>query len=310
MSAAKKQTASASPAWLGNLFSWLLGAGRPVLILLVLIGAFSGGTYLAWRKLKTRILGAPEYRVGPEQVELTPPLPDWIHCDIRAEVFCDPSLDGTLLLVDDDLTERISKAFRQHPWVASVGPVTKQYPASSGPTSVKVPLVYRKPACMVEVPGGLVAVDAEGVLLPSEENFTPQEATHYPRVVGVDRKPSLPAGRRWGDARVVGGAEIAAALGTAWEPMRLDRIETLPVDPAQNAAGDSGRRAMEPIFVLFTRGKTQIYWGYAPGANMLGEISAAEKVARLQQYLADHDTLDGPQGQLDVRKLREAKVQQ
>jgi hypothetical protein len=278
---------------------WLL-----VLLGIALAVGVIGGPYLAWRKLKSRILSSPEYRVGPEQVEITP-APAWIHSDIRAEVFRDPSLDGPLWLTDDNLTEQIATAFSLHPWVAKVTRVTKRHPTSTNPTAVKVELVYRQPVCMVEVPGGVLAVDAEGVLLPSED-FSPIEATRYPRLVGTDQKPTGPPGRRWADARVVGGAEIAAALGPAWEVMRLQRIVPLAAGAADHSVDQSDRRAREPIFALFTRAGTQVLWGYAPGANMLGEPSAAEKVARLQHYLAVHDTLDGPQGQpqkLDVRTL-------
>ena len=108
----------------------------------------------------------------------------------------------------------------------------------------------------------------------------------------------------------MGGAEIATALGPLWETMRLKRIEPLDADPAAGAGGaggsDFGRRSNEPFFALSTRNGTRVLWGYAPGANVLGELPAAEKVARLRRYLADHDTLDGPQGQrqeLDVRTL-------
>jgi hypothetical protein len=168
---------------------------------------------------------------------------------------------------------------------------------------------------MVDVPKGVLAVDAEGVLLPSED-FSPLEAARYPRLVGVEQQPAgLPPGRRWGDARVVGGAEIAAALGSAWEVMRLQRIVPLAAGTAPGAAetgpDDSARRAREPIFVLFTRVGTRIFWGYAPGANMLGELSAGEKVARLQSYLAEHDTLDAPQDhpqELDVRTLARSRA--
>ncbi len=55
-----------------------------------------------------------------------------------------------------------------------------------------------------------------------------------------------------------------------------------------------------------TSGKTRIVWGYAPGAGAIGELPAAEKVARLQRYFAEHDTLDVRQAErheLDVRKL-------
>jgi hypothetical protein len=303
MIAAKKSDSSSSAsARKGHRPVWLLA----LLGMALLLGVI-GGPYLAWRKLKPRILGSPEYRVGPEQVEITP-APAWIHSDIRAEVFRDPSLDGPLWLTDDNLTEQIAAAFSLHPWVAKVTRVTKRHPASTNPAAVKVELVYRQPVCMVEVPGGVLAVDAEGVLLPSED-FSPIEATRYPRLVGADQKPNSPPGRRWADAKVVGGAEIAAALGPVWEAMRLQRIVPLAataVAAMENGADPSDRRAREPIFALFTRAGTQITWGYAPGANMLGEPPAAEKVVRLQRYLAVHDTLDGPQGQpqkVDVRTL-------
>jgi hypothetical protein len=154
---------------------------------------------------------------------------------------------------------------------------------------------------MVVVSGGLLPVDAEGTLLPSGDgDFSPIEATRYPRLEGVERNPTGPVGNRWMDAKVIGGAEIAAAIGPAWEALGLHRIVPLANDPAGSTGG-------EPTFALFTRGGTQIIWGHAPGANVIGELSAKEKVARLQRYLADHDTLEGRGGKpqtLDVRTLR------
>ncbi len=226
MSPAKKQDpSSVAPRRKGRRSAWLLA----LLGMMLLMGVI-GGPYLAWRKLKPRILNSPEYRVGPEQVEITP-APAWIHSDIRAEVFRDPALDGPLSLMDDRLTEQIAQAFSLHPWVAKVTRVTKRHPVATNPTAVKVELVYRQPACMVEVSGGVLAVDAEGVLLPSED-FSPIEATRYPHLAGVDRKPAGPPGRPWGDAKVVGGAEIAAAFGPAWEVMRLQRIVPLAAGAA------------------------------------------------------------------------------
>jgi hypothetical protein len=299
MTRAKKQdTAVAAPAWLRRWSQWFWGAGRPVLIVLLAAAAVGGGSYFAWQYLKPRITALPEYQVTAEQVAITP-LPPWIHRDVRGEVFGDPRLDGRLSILDDDLLDRIKEAFARHPWVAKVVRLTKQHPAR-----INVELVYRQPACMVEVPGGLLAVDAEGVLLPSED-FSPLEAARYPRLLGVDRRPTGPAGFRWGDGRVIGGAEIAVALKLVWDSMRLYRIVSQSSDPATTSAvGHSGRRAVEPVFVLLTRGGTRIVWGYAPGANVLGELSAAEKVARLKQYVADHDALDTPQKQeFDLRLI-------
>ena len=303
MRAAKKQKASSSvPTWLRRFFSWLLGAGRPVLMLAILLGALGGGSYFAWQKLKMRILDSPEYFVGPGQVEITRP-PAWIHTDIRAEAFRDPRLDGRLSIMDDDLINRIKRVFEDHPWVARVKHVKKGHPAS-----INVKLEYRRPVCMVEAPGGAYAVDAKGYILPSED-FTSSEATRYLHLMGVDRAPTSPVGQLWSDAKVIGGAEIAAVLGPVWQSMKLKYIVPLASDPAAGAVtvgGDSSRRSREPFFILLTHGDRQILWGYAPGANMLGEISAEEKVAWLKNYLSEHDTFDDPRDQhqyLDVRTM-------
>ena len=200
--------------------------------------------------------------------------------------------------MDDDLAERIGNAFARHPWVERVQQVTKK------PGSVKVDLVYRKPVCMVEVPGGFQPVDAAGVLLPMAD-FSQVEVTHYPLLVRAEeRGPTMPPGLRWEDPNVIGGAEIAAALGDEWETMRLHYIEPSAADPTlAGASGSDGQatpggfagRPAEPFFTLVTHNKTRILWGHAPGANAPGEPSAAEKVAQLKRRFADRGTLDGPQ---------------
>lgn len=310
MSAAKKRkTRTVAPSWSRRLWSWLFGPGRLALIVALLVAVLGGGACLAWMKLRDRILGSPEYRLHYQQVEITPP-PDWIHSDLREDVFRDPALDGPLSIMDDDLAERIARAFARHPWVAKVVRVQPLHPAS-----VQVELEYRRPVCMVEVPGGLLPVDVEGYLLPGHD-FSPGEAARYPRLTGVERMPIGPPGNRWPNAKVIGGAEIAASLGPAWEAMRLQRIVPLAVDPAVAAVGGvvdgepirrkAPRRSVEPFFALITRGGTRILWGYAPGAGAIGELTVEEKVARLKRYLADHDTLDvrgGRRQELDVRTM-------
>jgi hypothetical protein len=306
--AAKKQKPASSLS-LRGLLSWLFGPGRSLPILVALVVVFGGGVWFAWAKFKDRILGSSEYRIGPEQVEISPPQPPWIPTsDIRAEVFRSPALDGSLSIMDDGLADRIAGAFARHPWVANVSRVTKQYGA------VKVELAYRKPVCMVEVPGGVQPIDAEGVLLPSAD-FSSVEVSRYPRLLlHPERGPTVPPGSRWGDPMVVGGAEIAAAILDVWEPMRFRYIEPLPADPVVSAGGGANvqtppdtfaGRAVEPFFVIVTRTKTRVLWGYAPGAKASHEFTAAEKVARLKRYLDIYDTLDGVQGphDLDIRNL-------
>jgi hypothetical protein len=265
---------------------------RPLWIAAAMVVLFAGGACVAWQMFGPKILRSPEYRIGRDQIEITP-LPGWIHSDVLGEVYRDAALDGPLSTTDDNLTERVTRAFARHPWIAKVAQVRTKYPAS-----VTVDLVYRRPVCMVEVPGDVLPVDIEAVLLPSQD-FSPVERAHYPHLTGIEQKPSVRPGEHWADAKVLGGAEIAAAVLPEWESLGLKGIDPAAADPARQSA--------EPLFVLITRGGSRIIWGYAPGANVPGELSAGEKVARLKRYLTVNDTLDGPGGrpqELDVRKLR------
>ena len=289
--AARKAATPPLALWLVKLVRLLAGPWRRAALASLLVVVFLGGWYLVWREVRPRVLASDEYLLSPHDVETTP-LPDWIRADVRAQVFRDASLDGPLSIMDDDLTERIANAFSLHPWVARVGPVRKYHPAR-----VEVDLVWRRPVCMVEIAEGLLPVDVEGVLLPRGD-FSQVEAGRYPRLVGIDTAPIGPVGTRWGDGRVVDAAEIAAAFGPAWQPLKLDRIAPAPA----SAPGYSE----ETTYELLTRGGTRILWGRGPASKMPSEIPAVDKVARLRQYAAENGSLEGPDGPqvLDVRTLK------
>ncbi|MGA2030955.1 MAG: hypothetical protein ABSG68_01760 [Thermoguttaceae bacterium] len=288
------------PAPLAKLAAFVLGPARtPVLILLVL-AIFSGGVYFGWQYVRLNVIAKPaagpnlpladEYVVKEEQVHITP-LPAWIHSNVLHDVFRDGSLENVRLsTLDDDLARRIANAFFLHPWIAKAR--VRIRPAGR----VDVDLVYRRPVCMIEVPGDLLPVDIEGVLLPSGD-FSPVEKYSYPVLGGIDSVPMGPAGQRWGDPRVIDGAGIAAALLPVWKQLRLYRIKTAT---AAGPALGNGR-----VYELYTRAGTRIYWGRSPAAKAADELTADEKVARLGQYAAEHDSLDGQSGQqeLDVRNL-------
>jgi len=127
---------------------------------------------------------------------------------------------------------------------------------------------------MVGVPGGLLAVDAEGVVLPSDD-FTAESAAAYPRVAGVRSGPQRAVGFPWGDPIVEEGAALAAALGPDWKPLGL--VECRP-RPAQG--GES--RTWE----LVGEGGRTVVFGSAPGHEAAGEPTAAAKIARLRSLPA------------------------
>ena len=266
------------------------GRGRPVALMVMIAVVFIGLWYAMWREVDQDVLSSGQYWLTQDNVEITP-LAEWIHRDIRDEVFRDASLDGPLSIMDEDLAERIAKAFSLHPWIAKVRRVTKYHPAR-----VEVELEYRRPVCMVQVQGGVLPVDVGGVLLPSGD-FSPIEAGRYPRLVGVDTVPIGPVGTRWGDASVLGAAEIAAAFGPAWQQLSLDCIT--PSTLVEVGHSD------DCTYELVTRGGTRIFWGRAPGTDMPGELPAVDKVARLIKHQKEHGTLQGTGGpqRLDIRAL-------
>ena len=283
--AAKKgQGAVNIPPYVRKTIKFALGPGRSAILMVAVVGLFFGVWRGVWKKVGEDVLAKEPYWLTADRVEITPK-PSWIQSDIRAEVFRDASLDGPLSLLDEDLVERIAQAFSLHAWVAEVRGVRKKHPGG-----VAVDLAYRRPVCMVQVPDGLYAVDAEGVVLPSGD-FSRVEVRMYPRLAGVDTVPTGTVGTRWRDVRVVEGAEIAAVLGPAWSRLELDQIYPLAETGPQ---GDS-----EYTYLLTTRSGTRIRWGRAPGRERAGELSAVQKVARLKNYQELNGTLKGFR-QLDI----------
>jgi hypothetical protein len=277
---------------------WFFGGSNLPLVVFIL-AAFIGGATLAWMQMKSRIFSAEDSVVGPGQIELTPPPPWAARSNIVPTVLLSLAAEGRLSIHDENLIMRLKNSFEAHPWIESAR-VRKMPPAK-----VKVDAVYRKPVCMIKVPGGRLPVDAHGFLLPSED-FTPiQTVRDYLSCDSVEQMPTTPVGCRWADASVLGAAEIAAAIGDDWKQLEISAI----VPQREQTAG----RLTEPTFWLATasRGATRIFWGYAPGANVSGDLPAAEKVARLKNYFA-RGTWDGPENRhqdLDVRSLPPAARQ-
>jgi len=301
MPAKKNSLASGNSKLSGSISGWFSGVMGTVILCLVLLGIFIAFAYAAWQKIGSRVLASPEYFVGPRQIEIAPP-PPWLHrTDLTAEVYRDLTRHGPASIMDDDLTERVTAAFLLQPWVAKVRNVAKQYPAK-----VKVDLTYRRPVCMVKLGDQLFPIDAEAVFLPPED-FSPVEKAKYPRLEGVDRGPMGGVGRRWGDSRVAGGAEIAAALLPIWEKLNLQSI--VPHLPPQTATGAGLRpgtvsRTGDYYFDIIAGGGMRILWGRSPASDISGEPSPQQKVKKLEQFFAEHGSLNYSQAprELDLRQ--------
>lgn len=257
---------------------------RLVVAVLVLAATASGG-YALWRSVRAQVLALPRYIVTAESVRVTPP-PPWIRSDVKAEVVRDISLAGPVSVLDEDLGERFYEAFAAHPWVAKVVCVLKQPPAGVG-----VDVIYRKPVLMVKVPDGLLPVDGDAVQLPTTD-FSPLEASRYPRLVEIQGETPPPSGTRWSDRRVVAAAALAAALIDAWQELDLHHLVLAP--------GTAGLPPEQFEFELFTQGGTRIVWGPAPGGSEEDRAATADKLSRLRHYAAEHGTLDNRRAPQDL----------
>jgi hypothetical protein len=263
---------------------------RWLLVGALVCGAIGGASYFVWRSVARQVLDDEQYKLSLDGLTITPQ-PTWIRADLRKEIYREGGFEQRVSLHEENLAERIAKTFALHPWVAKVERVSLRG------ASVDVALVYRKPVCMVEVPGGVFPVDLEGVLLPRDD-FTPAEARRYPRLSGVTTVPAGLVGMPWGDLHVVGGAEIADALAGCWQELNLDHIAVV--------AGGS----RDITFELAARPGTvhagdRIVWGHAPGTSNTGEPRVEQKIATLKQFLgepaAGTPTSHGPL-QLDLRR--------
>lgn len=234
-------------------------------VVLVTVLACVAG-FFAWQRFGPDVRKRSDYVLQPENVTLVGQ-PPWVKSDITQQALRDASLDAQLPLDDPELARRLARAFDVHPWVRSVDRVEVRSPAFA-----EVTITCRKPVAMVRVPGGLLPVDGEGVVLPSDE-FTPDEAASYPVVAGVRSLPQGPAGSAWGDQAVEEAVAVVAVTAPEWAALNLVECR-LQEQPEQRQ------------WELVNAAGVAITFGASPGREPLGEPGMAEKIAALQTLAA------------------------
>jgi hypothetical protein len=239
-----------------------LTAHRAGLGAITVIAAAAVGGWQLWERSADAVRANAAMTLFPETVEVRG-VAAWVRGDLKAEALRNASLDGGLPLDDPELPQRLERAFAMHPWVRQVERVTLREPAAA-----TIDVRCREPVAMVGVPGGLLAVDAEGVVLPSAD-FTAEAAAEYPRVVNVQSSPLGVEGSRWGDPLVHEAAAVAAAIGPDWKQLELREVR---------AADTPNGRTWE---LVGPDGRT-IRFGSPPGQEQPGEPAAAVKLGRLR----------------------------
>lgn len=228
----------------------------------------------AWKVVRAGLRDDPRYTITASTIEVTPP-PAWVRGDVTREALRDANLTDGLSSLDPPrlLQQRLADALAFHPWVETVGAIR-----TAPPNRVFVEVAYRRPLAAVQMadqPEKLIAVDRDGVRLPSDR-LTPVELRYLPRIVDVG-STALP-GEVWRDGRVLGAVALVGALGEEWRALNLTSIM-----PSQSMRVSGELRYYG--FALTTAGGTRIVWGAGPDVSPASERSFAQKLATLQQYV-------------------------
>lgn len=254
-----------------------------------------GGILLAPRLIKSLpdISNRPEYQLRTADIRIND-APQWIPKDLVTQVVTKSRMGPLRSVLEEGLTTEIATAFQKHPWVEKVVKVSKAVPAR-----VDVELTYRRPVAMVEVPTGLLPVDGNGVLLPPTE-FTPDDARKYPLIIQTKTSPRGAVGSSWGDPQVIAAAKLASVLLPHWKEFGLISIAIPP-----NI--DLRAPLKELVFELHTKGGSRIVWGRAPNVDYPLELSADQKIGRLEECLTRFGGFDLPNGpyEIDIRHFKE-----
>ena len=236
----------------------------------------------------------PEYRLETRNIRIIPEPASPVPADLLDQVRSQNNLPREMSVLDPQLCKTIAAAFARHPWVAHVNSVKQSFPAA-----VTVEVEFRKPVAMVQVQGGRLPIDNAGTILPSED-FSVEDVSRYP-LIRLEGGANMSRGQgRITEPGLLGAAQVAELLATRWSKLELDAIE-LPRNPGTT------KKPADVILQLHSKSGSIILWGRAPGTDHPGELTASQKVARLEKYLKEFGGFDRPSGpyEIDIRHWQE-----
>jgi hypothetical protein len=236
----------------------------------------------------------PEYRLETTKIRVVPAPERPVPADLLEQIRSQNKLPRELSLLDPKLCQTLADAFAAHPWVARVISVKQSFPAD-----LVVELEFRQPVAMVQVNGGRIPIDGSGTILPSED-FAVSDVARFPTIRLVGDGNLARRGGRVTEPGLIGAARVAELLADKWTPFQLDAIE-LPRtrDPAVDLD--------DILLQLHAKSGSVIIWGRAPGTDHPGELTAAQKLARLEKYVAEFGGFERPNGpyEIDIRHWQE-----
>ena len=270
----------------------LLKATMPVWLCVLIVAMTTGVTYNGWQRVRGRVVQSNEHHFSYAAVQVTE-APDWVPETIVNDVISNfnvgrPSQEK---LIDHELLQELSAAFRAHPWVESVDGVYAVFPAK-----IFIDLTYRKPVGMVVLPSmkGVYAVDGQGVHLPSEYfKNSDVEIDHYIKILGIESMPMGNIGEKWGNPAVEQAAALAEHLSNDKAFLRIDSIRAESIG--------TNRRNMRQVFYLETSRDLKIRWGEMPLAE--NDTRKKRLIERASQYGSLEKSPTNADGIIDLQQV-------
>ena len=257
-----------------------------------------------WEREHDTIASRAEFRLTSENIRVTPP-PGWAKDDLKALVLNESSESNVPSILDAQLVPKTAEAMRKVGYVERINRIKK---SKSG---LDIELEYRQPVANVllnertmrEWPAAnrgkqvLLPVDRFGVVMPealNAESYLPWIAILYPQDFG-----NLTTWADWPDQRIQDAASISGQFSKTGRAMGIGLIMTNR-DPSQPAQA-------EIPFELWPSSPKQvgtvIVWGNAPGKEVEGEVSAANKIKVLDAFVLQYGPLNNqhPRRKIDIR---------
>lgn len=282
---------------------WATGTAprRPALTRLVLaavlavvaVGLLGLGGSRAVRFLIDRLHRLPEYQLPFREIVLDPPPPPWIQSGrlgLLERVRVQAHWPELLPVLNLDL-EDLARDFRNHSaWVARVRRprgIERSYP-----NRLVVRLDYREPVAEVRCGPSAFVLDGDAVILPADD-LDRDAAGPLVRLHGLDPPFDGRPGQYWGsaadglaepDPRAAAASRLAAFLKAKTRREAPGRLPFRPI----------AIRHRDPDGSLCVLGEasTWVCWGEAPGAEVPGRPTAAEKWEMLRAWARLHGPAD------------------
>ena len=258
-----------------------LAPARPVVLILVCIGAYVLGVWGLWEY--ARPLETAPVRAHPVLLDGEPPA-GMTGAEVD-ELLAAGRVEAGASLYDADLLARLAAGYEANPWVRRAISVRRRFP-----DRIEVKLALRRPFAYVRRGRVYVLVDAGGVRLPRLPEVVPDSS--LPIIEGA--RGAMPgAGERWPDEAVCHALGVLARVDG-----RLDRLSEPHRLTVRSAHLESGER---PAVVFRTNAGLDIIWGECDGRVRASLPTTEEKLDALENMLAGLGERAGARHYVNVR---------